>query len=85
MAYLQVRTLFSFFFFFINHYISIGAVPLTDLQSPIQRRQIQGGLLLAVSHRWISQLLQQHCHHISVSVLGGAVKGRLPLMVLHRG
>lgn len=63
----------------------IGPVLVTDLQPPIQRCQVQRGLLLTVSHGWVSQLLQQHCHHISVSVLGGAVKSRLPLMVLHRG
>lgn len=69
----------------INHYILTGDVLVTDLQPPIQRRQVQGGLLLAVSHGWVSQLLQQHCHHVSVSILGGAVQSRLPLMVLQRG
>lgn len=65
--------------------ILIDAVLVTDLQPPIQRRQVQRGLLLAVSHGWVSQLLQQHRHHLSVSVLGGTVKSRLPLMVLQRG
>lgn len=56
---------------------------MTDLQPSIQRRQVQRRLLLAVSHGGVGQLLQQHRHHLSVSVLGRTVKRRLPFMVLH--
>lgn len=58
---------------------------MTDLQPSIQRRQVQRRLLLAVSHGGVGQLLQQHRHHLSVSVLGRTVKRRLPFMVLHGG
>lgn len=54
----------------------------TDLQPSVERGQVQGRLLPAISHGGVGQLVEQHGDHIGVAVLGCTVKRRLLLMVL---
>lgn len=54
----------------------------TDLQPSVERGQVQGRLLPAVSHGGVGQLVEQHRNHVRVAILGCTVKRRLLLMVL---
>lgn len=60
----------------------IALVLCTDLQPSVERGQVQGRLLPAVSHGGVGQLVEQHRNHIRVAILGCTVKRRLLLMVL---
>lgn len=60
----------------------IAQVLRTDLQPSVERGQVQGRLLPAVSHGGVGQLVEQHGDHIRVAVLGCAVERRLLLVVL---
>lgn len=60
----------------------IEQVLRTDLQPSVERGQVQGRLLPAVSHGGVGQLVEQHRNHVRVAILGCTVKRRLLLMVL---
>jgi len=55
---------------------------LHNLQPPVERSQVQGGLELVVAHGGVGELLQEDLHHLGVAVLRRAVQRRLVVVVL---
>lgn len=58
---------------------------LHNLQPPVERSQVQGGLELVVAHGGVGELLQEDLHHLGVAVLRRAVQRRLVVVVLGGG